>query len=291
MTNYRCLLEIAVRHGYYAGEACEGLRFVPTPATRHLIERADGLVRVTPHGLVLLAAEDRAADWLRDGAGQDETLAWSIRSADSAFAECTAHSGRPRQEAMLFDASNATPDTATGYERLHAREVASTADRRLLVAAAEDGLFDPATLRENPCALVRVPLRSLAADAAQPARFLIRFAPCAAVWKYCLVGDWPEPGLHVVDLAQQVDFEPVPARRLADGRASLAFRSTAPIALHQRPEERFQLRSRATPPVDGAGARAGKVLVKRLPAAAPRHFSREVIGGASALVSEIFVHR
>jgi len=32
-------------------------------------------------------------------------------------------------------------------------------------------------------------------------------------------------------------------------------------------------------------------LIKRLPAAAPRGLRRETEGGASSLVSEIFVHR
>ena len=63
----------------------------------------------------------------------------------------------------------------------------------------------------------------------------------------------------------------------------MAIRSRAPIALAQRSERRFQLRSRQ---------RGGdKVLVKRLPVAAAQFLAREQIGGESRLVSEIHVHR
>ncbi|WP_457333514.1 hypothetical protein [Rhizobacter sp. P5_C2] len=290
MSAYSLLLEIEVRHGYYADEACPSLRFVPTPACQRLVARVGGLSRTTPHGLALWAERDRLADLPSEDTADDTALAWTLHLADNAFCECTEVRGRPQREVLLFDAANAVADASTGLERLHSHEAASNEDLCPLAEIDHDGRLALAAPHGNPCGLVRIPPARLRTGK----RFLIRFAPRATVWTYCLVGDWREPGLHIVDLAQQVSFTPLPPRQLADGRPALAFRASSPIALHQQPPERFQLRSRAPDNASAANAartRPDKVIVKRLPAAAPHHFSREEIGGAQTWVSEIFVHR
>ena len=103
-------------------------------------------------------------------------------------------------------------------------------------------------------------------------------------WKYLLIGDWGTlDTLHCADLAGAVSFgEPVP-ETLPDGATVTAIRSAAPLPLAERPRHRFQLRR-----ASGAGAR---VLVPRLPMAAPVALRREVIDGALCDVSEIFVNR
>jgi hypothetical protein len=131
-----------------------------------------------------------------------------------------------------------------------------------------------------PLAVLRVPLAALPPA---PLHYTVRLAARATVWKYCLHGEWPEPQLQVVDLASGVEFDEPAPDRLDNGAPLLAIRSRAPIALAQRSERRFQLRSRQ---------RGGdKVLVKRLPVAAAQFLAREQIGGESRLVSEIHVHR
>ena len=287
MLRYRPLLDINVRHGFYADASCPGLRFMPTPETQALVARMDAVVLTTPQGITVLA-EDHCA--LNDLTEDHQALIWMMGSEDPAFPDYTAGLGQPRQSLLYFDAKHATSSLEDGHYLL-----------RPVEAAAADVLGRPALqsthsmsavwgLGGYPCGVVRIPLSALSPRAAAPMRFVLRLAPRATVWKYCLVGAWTEPSLHVVDLAQEIEFAPAPTRRLVDGRAALVFRSNAAIALQQRPNARFQLRSRGD---DGARAhaRSDKVVVKRLPAAAPRHFSREVIGGASALVSEIFVHR
>jgi hypothetical protein len=168
--------------------------------------------------------------------------------------------------------------------RLHAGETVSHVDVRPLtwpLVSQSLGTTSPNGARlMPPLALLRVPL-ALVPPA--PLIYTVRFAPRATVWKYCLHGDWPEPQLQVVDLASGVEFGDPEPDRLDNGAPLLAIRSRAPIALAQRSERRFQLRSRQ---------RGGdKVLVKRLPVAAAQFLAREQIGGESRLVSEIHVHR
>jgi hypothetical protein len=285
MKMHRALLEIDVRHGFYADGACPGLRLVPVRATRALIERCGGVVRATPRGIALWLDERGA------GPGLDDALVWLLHCDDSELASRTADLARPRQQLSYFDAANARLDTPTGCLRLHERHCAAASDVRSAAAACAGAEIDLADLHGNPLAVVRVALRAAASYPEDGARYVIRFAPRETVWKYCLVGDWPEPGLQVVDLARQVRFDPVASHRLADGRTALAFRSDVPLALQELPRERFQLNSRGGNSREAGQARPDRVIVKRLPAAAPRHFSREVIDGVPALVSEIFVHR
>ncbi len=283
------LIEIDIRHGFFASGQCPGLRLVPTQATCASIARAGGVVRATSRGIEIWLDEQRAGDW-RD-ADPDDALTWLVRFDDDGMTNCTAGLGRPRQELAYFDASHATLDAPTGYWRLHGLHWAGAIDVRAVAAACADAALAPIELRGNPAALIRIPVRHATTRLRDGARYLIRFAPRETVWKYCFVGDWHEPALQVIDLAQHVRFQPAPPHGLADGRTAIAFRSDAPVALQQLPRERFQLLSRAGENNDEARARVDKVIVKRLPAAAPRHFSREVIDGVPALVSEIFVHR
>jgi hypothetical protein len=287
MTRYQPLLWIRLCHGFYASEHCPSLRIVPTPATQAAIGRAGGLCRPTADGVVVMVDELAvAAATQGDGA-----LAWLLVADDSAFDACTAGLGQPRRELMVFDATNAVVDDPTGAWRVHGQATAAVHDVSPVDDLPPDDVAAIHALRHAPFALVRVPLARLREPGRDAPRFLIRLAPRATLWAYCLVGDWSEPSLQVVDEASQVAFEQAPHRRLADGRDALVFRSTAPIALRQRPAERFQLRSRGEPALAAARPRADRIVIRRLPQAAPCQFTREVIAGAPALVSEIFVHR
>ena len=299
MARPRPLLEIDIRHGFYADGACPDLRLAPTAATRTLIARAGGAVRATPRGLELWLDDAAIADWRR--AAEDDDLVWLARFDDAGAADATCDLGRVSRELSCFDAADAVLDAPTGYWRLHRQDTASAADMhavdiprpdvRPVMARCGKVSLELAELHGSARMLVRIPVRAAASPADGCARYLIRTAPRGTLWKYCLVGDWREPALQVVDLAGLVSFEPAPPHELADGRRALAFRSSEPIALQQRSRERFQLRSQAVDARDDARARPERIIVRRLPVAAPQHLSREVIDGVPALVSEIFVHR
>jgi len=102
------------------------------------------------------------------------------------------------------------------------------------------------------------------------------------IWKYLLLGAWGDE-LAVVDAADGVSFTGPEKETLPNGDTAVVFRACAPLALAERPGHRFQLR-RGTGP-------AGRLLVPRLPLAAPAGLRREVVDGVLRDVSEIFVNR
>lgn len=101
-------------------------------------------------------------------------------------------------------------------------------------------------------------------------------------WKYVLVGDWG-PALQVSDATGVITFSASQQEVLPDATTVTVIRSTVPIALAERPCQRFQL-------ARGVGAQA-RVLMARLPLASPAALRRELVDGALCDVSEIFVNR
>lgn len=279
---YLPLLRVDFAHGFFADGRCPGLRFVPAGDTAWWLRATDVIERHTGSALALYGPA-QALTLLPKA-----VLAWQVHATDDVFPTCTDNPAQWPGELLWFDAGEAAAVSSSGSSsvlssrRLHAGESVSQADVRPLtwpLVSQALGASNASRLMP-PLALLRVPLAALSPA---PVAYTVRLAPRATVWKYCLHGDWPEPQLQVVDLASGVEFgEPEPDR-LDNGAPLLAIRSRAPIALAQRSERRFQLRSRQ---------RGGdKVLVKRLPVAAAQFLAREQIGGESRLVSEIHVHR
>jgi hypothetical protein len=279
---YVPLLRVDFAHGFFADGRCPGLRFVPVGDTAGWIRSTDAIERHSGSAFALygpaqaLAVEPKAV------------LAWQVHATDEAFPTCTDNPAQWPDELLWFDAGDALRDAGRADReasfRLHRGETVTHADVRPLTWPLVSQSLGTQSSNGNrlmpPLALLRVPLAALPPA---PLAFTVRLAPRETVWKYCLHGDWPEPQLQVVDLANGVEFgEPEPDR-LDNGAPLVAIRSRSPIALAQRSERRFQLRSRQ---------RGGdKVLVKRLPVAAAQFLAREQIDGESRLVSEIHVHR
>jgi hypothetical protein len=272
------LMRIDVGHGFYAGGRCPGLRWVPSTDTAAWLRASGAVVRESESALALYGTAQALA---MDPAA---VLAWQLHVADSDFATATDDPAQRPAELLYLDAAHAVPDVHDGPAvsawRLHAGPTVSADDVRPLTWPLVAQALQPAQRRMPPLALLRVPLAALAPP---PVVFRLQLAARATVWKYCLHGDWPEPALQVVDLADEAEFDAPAPDRLDNGRPMVAIRSRAPIALSQRSAQRFQLRSRQ---------RSGdKVLVARLPVAAAQFLAREQIGGASRLVSEIHLHR
>jgi hypothetical protein len=275
---YLPLLRVGFAHGFFADGRCPGLRFVPAGDTAWWLRATDAIERHTGSALVLYGPA-QALKLLPNA-----VLAWQVHATDEAFPTSTDNPAQWPGELLWLDAGEAVRDEGDAPLRVHAGETVSQADVRPLTwPLVSQSLGTPSSNGARlmpPLALLRVPLALLPPA---PLVYTVRFAPRATVWKYCLHGDWPEPQLQVVDLASGVEFDEPAPDRLDNGAPLLAIRSRAPIALAQRSERRFQLRSRQ---------RGGdKVLVKRLPVAAAQFLAREQIGGESRLVSEIHVHR
>lgn len=326
MGPYFPLLQVDVTHGYYADGRCRGLRFVPAGTTAERLRRADALVRADG-GSLRVHGPAEAIDRLRADAedtsgafGDGASLSWCVFATDDDFACGTEDAAvRPRELLWVEPRDDAPATAMTEVVPAPAPApltptVALDARPRALDAPEAQALLTPHDRRVVPFALLHLPLSRLPAQgpardpAAWPVRHRWPLAPRATVWKYCLLGDWSEPALAVVDLAGETDFTtPVP-EQLDDGTPMLAIRSRQRVPLAQRSPQRFQLRSRAEAgnadadadgngnadgdrPATGAAGGNDKVLIRRLPTAAAQLLARETIAGQPAIVSEIHVHR
>lgn len=300
MGPYFPLLQVDVAHGYYADGRCRGLRFVPAGTTAERLRRADALVRADGGSLRIhgpAEAIDRLHADAEDTSGAFDdggALSWCVFATDDDFA-CGTEDAADRPHELLW------VEPGSADNALEARPKA-------LAAPELTPLLTPHDRRVIPFALLHLPLSRLPLSrppdpgpshdpAAWPVRYRWPLAPRATVWKYCLLGDWSEPALAVVDLAGETDFSPPALERLDDGTPMLAIRSLQRVPLAQRSPRRFQLRSRleggagqGSPASPGAGNH-DKVLIRRLPTAAAQLLARETIAGRPAIVSEIHVHR
>ncbi|HEY1397353.1 hypothetical protein [Roseateles sp.] len=302
MGPYFPLLQVDVAHGYYADGRCRGLRFVPAGTTAERLRRADALVRADGgslriHGPAEAIARLRADAEDSSGAFDDsDALSWCVFATDDDFA-CGTEDGadRPRELLWVQPTEAMDPDAGSTVATGDAIHIALEARPTALTAPELAPLLTPHDRRVVPFALVHLPLSRLPGrgparePAAWPVRYRWPLAPRATVWKYCLLGDWTEPALAVVDLAGETDFTPPAPECLDDGTPMLAIRSLQRVPLAQRSPRRFQLRSRFE---GGAGhGNNDKVLIRRLPTAAAQLLARETIAGQPAIVSEIHVHR
>ncbi|HUG26173.1 hypothetical protein [Piscinibacter sp.] len=273
MGPYLHWLTVNVEHSYFPDGACRALRFVPTPATATLLDKAGCIVRGGGSGLVVYAEAPPAEALGVDAAALD----WFVHAQDTHFAGYTAHAAPAPGSLLFFDGARAVPEEGGG-RRLHAGAHVGSDDAFPFEWPALARMLSAAHRRVPPTFAVRVPLHD-----ADGVRWRIRFDARATVWKYYLLGGWTEERLQVVDPNREAAFAPPVEERLDSGQAALAIRSLAPIPLRERSPQRFQLRA------NGGGT--DKVLVKRLPVAGARQFSRETVNGVSTLVSEIYVHR
>ncbi|URF05720.1 hypothetical protein [Cupriavidus campinensis] len=118
--------------------------------------------------------------------------------------------------------------------------------------------------------------------AAAPVNHVVTLPVRKTIWKYVMVGEWGAD-LGVADVDGAVTFNAPESEQLPDGTMVTVIRSAVPLALAERPRQRFVLQ-RGT-------AGDMRVLVPRLPLASPAALRREMVGGLLCDVSEIFVNR
>lgn len=279
MGPFMLLFGIVVEHAYYAGQRCRGLQFEPDAQSAAQLERHGCIVRRRGHGVGVHAERPELP-----------STRWLVRSSDAAFASCTDGLAPRLGELPFLDGAAAVHESSGASDphageggastwRLHAGEFVSARDLQAIDAPALAAALSPAQRHVPPAFVVRLP--AVAADTVGR-RYRIRFQARRTTWKYCLLGDWPQEAVQVVDLGRGIAFGEPAREELVDGQLALAIRSSSGIAMHERPPQRFQLRARGD---------AQKVLVKRLPVAGASQLSRETIAGVSTLVSEIYVYR
>ena len=285
---YLPLFDFEVEHTFFPDNRCAGaLRFMLTPISALLLQRAGFLARATDTGVAVFADASRP-DALSAAADEPFCLTWLAYPADPLFGNYTEGLVYPPAGVPVFDSASAVADEATGRWCLQRKAYVSAADALPLDHEAVVQAFWMAQ-RVPPLFVVTLRLPAPAAGSADaelppvPKHYVLRFETRAAVWKYWLIGDWRESELQVVDPDGQAAFSQAQEATLPDGRPALTIRSADPIAIFRRSPFRFQLRGRA-----GNGER---LLVKRLPVAGTAQLTRERGAGGGPLVSEIYVHR
>jgi hypothetical protein len=282
------LFSIEVEHGFFPGNVCRGLHFVPTPDSAAKLARARCLLRPTEAGALVLydATATSLLQALAADADEPFCLDFLVRTDDALFANYTDGLSSTVPSLPMFDSTQAV---AEGNRwRLHAGTTAGPNDLQCLDGPRAAELLAQRERLARPAFTVSITVTAadVAADAPPGKRYFCCLQARTTVWKYCLFGAWsedPADPVQVVDLAQAWRFEAAVAERLADGQDVLAVRSSTRIPLQQRSDRRFQLRQRS--------GSTERVLVKRLPVATARQLSRETLGGEPTLVSEIYVHR
>jgi hypothetical protein len=264
---YAPLLQVSVSHAFFPDGRVPGLHWESPPATDRLLERAGCIARPVGSGLQIFydsARRDHLAACLADRRTPMRlTFRWSVREWPlEGITE-----GVPREpgRALFVCSRRAVDEPHNACWRLH---------RAPEVGAADFRRISRAPLRPAPVVRLRLGPEDLPSpdDLAGGRHLRIRLAARKTWWKYFFVGAQAAGQLRVVDLQQQVEFSAPEPETLADGRTALCARSLSPIALQQRPAERFQLVRRDA---DGHD----QVVLARLPAAS----------GAAGPVSEIYV--
>lgn len=255
-TRYQSLLSVQVQHGYFEPGQTRHLVFDPSEPTWCLMKRFDVIMRCDGQSMLLLAPADRLSALINECALTGGALRFQLRSSDPACAQYTAP--LPTGLEATF-----APDPDEGSHLLRQTR-AGTGAVPVGLGVVLGELVLPLEDASSKAWTLQIPARS-------------------TIWKYWLLGDWLDRELTLVDLAGQIEFAQPVSEALPDGRTATVIRSRTAIALQERPRQRFQLRdARSTPP---------KVLVPRMPAAAPGGLGREWQSGDTALVAEIFVSR
>ncbi|HUB90430.1 MAG TPA: hypothetical protein VMA74_11960 [Dyella sp.] len=258
MQRYRLFATLDVRHDYFADSRAHHLLFLPDTDTLAFLRRFDALLHANGQSLAIMLVESQLQGiWSERGDGAEpRVLRFDVHSIDEACAYYTGAVSTPPQ--VEDDGALPAP---------------------LLPVPASAAA---------PWATVALPLDAAGSNdfsawmSALGTTYRLCMHSRRTVWKYVLTGDWRGRALSVVDQRGEVTFTAPAEERLPNGQPALAVHSTAPIALRERPLQRFQLR-------DMTDA-SERVLISRLPGATPQRLWRETVRGEPTLVSEIFVH-
>lgn len=288
MGPYQLLFRIDVEHAFFSDGLWRDVRFVPSYDTEALIHRTGLLVRKTDNGVEVYFDESRA-----------EALQLSLEDYGGAFSFGFRAFVDDRSAANYTDCLVGDAGTLPFFEsgqgvredgriRLHAGEYVSTQDAFPLDAEALSTLLTARDLAVSPGFAVQITVKPKRGErlvdlrSTGPTHYLIRFAARKTYWTYYLLGDFAVDTASIVDLDNDVGFDPPEAIALSDKRPALAFRSKVALPLRQHSTCRFQLRE--------TGSGRNKVLIKRLPVAAANGLHRHQVKGEEIPVSEIYVN-
>lgn len=279
------LVRLEARCEYFENGACRDLQFVLSPSSIGLARSRNLLVRCM-HDSITIYATAGGEPTRAVGSEETLTLTTKVFAGDTDFANYADLDGRSMDRVFRFDSSRAMKGNEGSGYRLHEAPWAGTTDLMPVTAPELDGVLDARERLAPPLAVVTLHVNPReVADAARVPSYYFAFRARRTVWKYYVLGaTQKEAALSIRDPDGTVEFVAGTGspERLGNDRSAVTLLSNSPIALRERPNQRFQLRSN-TP--DG-----GKVLVRRLAVPSPRQLAKEIVNGREVAVSEIYIN-
>lgn len=286
MGAYRPLFKVSIEHTYFADLSCKSLRFVPTPATASLLNKAGLLLRLTKSGISIFCEEDKM-DVLRLHAEDDFVLAFKVFSKDPYFSSYTLPSAKNDNMILCFNNQQITKDPE-GKKRLHRDAYASELDCQDMASAQFSDVFEPKDYLVKPCFVIQIRMtadeQGLCAENLNEAErnFHIRCATNQTFWKYYILGDLAKRKIYIADLDNEIEFDELSEASLPGGQQGKVLQSLSAIPMQEMSGQRFQLRE--------AGNIGDKVLIKRMPNACISRTDGKVVNGKTEIISEIYIN-
>lgn len=290
MSHFRPLFSIKVEHGFFQSGLCDCLEFVPTEASRKIIQNSGLLMRATQGGFCVDYDDTRleALQLYAEEPDQPLALEFKVFSRHPEFKTYTEPFAGVEQGCLYFS-NESNQDISDGASTLHHQRYVSKMDLAPLDSAQLKGKLSQKERHIPPIAVLKI-----TADASkngfldeqlQP-RFKsygIHFQSRETIWKYFLLSKSASDSTYIEDPDNRIEFEPSGTATLADQRIAKTFRSKQSIPLQERFEHcSFQLKEKAPG--------GSKVIVKRLPVARVNQTGKEVVAEHGIVVSEIFVN-
>lgn len=270
MAHFKPILTLAVEHLFFADGRCTNLIFVPTPATRRVLQQYQLLVKMEDTGFSIIADQDFSVVF-----DEEAVLRFDVFTHDPYFGFYTLET----QNTVLplyYSSKNITADnTSLVLMDKQPAESQGTAPARAKPGDKTPLLIVDIDLSGAEFATVRQ-------AAVAPIARTIKFNTRAIYWKYYFFGELAKLELDIHDLSSQttVAFDPSDEAVVKNGKA---FISQIPLAMNSEPKQRFQLKDRNN---------SGKILIKRLPNAGVNLISKSRdLRGQQILVAEIYVNQ
>jgi hypothetical protein len=283
MPDFRPLFGVRIEHEYVAPDPFDGLELRPESASMSLLARAGIVLRPLTDGVLALADREMEAEvlrpWLDDPARPFRVVFRLVPRAS----EFHLYTDLPtdRRIVRLLDTGAVVP--GDGPIRLDRTPGPGEGDE-VLDALAETYL----TRRDElvpPVAVLVVQLTPALLDRDGSEPYRIAFAARRTIWRYHLLGTLA--GVEAVireeapEEEEPVGFRPAGIVDHPGGRNARTLVSEAPIPVLRSSGRRLQLREEAP---------GNRILVRRLPVAAPEGIGIADVDGRSTLVSDIFVN-
>lgn len=273
MAHFKPIFTLAVEHLFFADGRCTNLIFVPTLATRRVLQQYQLLVKTEDTGFTIVADQDFLVAF-----DEDAVLRFDVFAQDPYFSFYTLET----QNTILPLYCNSKNITADNTHLVlldkQPAELQGAAPARLTRAKPGD---------KTPVLIVDIDLSgtefaTVRQDAAASIARAIKFNTRAIYWKYYFFGELAKLELDIHDLSSQttVAFDPSDEAVVKNGKA---FISQIPLAMNSEPKQRFQLKDKNN---------SGKILIKRLPNAGVNLISKSRdLRGQQILVAEIYVNQ